>query len=453
MNKTTQLGEEKISTLLIKFSIPAITGMLVKALYNVVDRAFVGRGVGSLGIAGVTVVFPLMMFLVAFGMLIGLGGGALCSLYLGRGEKEQANVILGNVVILDVVVIGTLCLGGLYFMEPILELFGASELVMPYAKDYFRIILWGGIFNEIGFGVNNFIRAEGNPLIAMCTMLIGGILNIVLDPLFIFVFDLGIKGAAWATVISQIASSIWVMHYFLRGNSVLKIYKKNLRLRVDIVKKIIKMGSAPFAMQIAASSIQVILNNILGIYGGDLAISGVGIINSFMMAMQTLLFGINHAAQPIIGFNYGARKYERVKETLKLAIFAGTFIVSTTYILLKIFPTEIITLFNRDNQELIEFGSRAIQIFLFALPVVGFQIVSANYFQAVGKPYKAMILSLSRQVIIFLPAVLILPKFWGLDGVLLAQPVADITAAILTGILLIFEVKRLDQDYKSTNSI
>ncbi len=453
MNKTTQLGEEKISTLLIKFSIPAITGMLVKALYNVVDRAFVGRGVGSLGIAGVTVVFPLMMFLVAFGMLIGLGGGALCSLYLGRGEKEQANVILGNVVILDVVVIGTLCLGGLYFMEPILELFGASELVMPYAKDYFRIILWGGIFNEIGFGVNNFIRAEGNPLIAMCTMLIGGILNIVLDPLFIFVFDLGIKGAAWATVISQIASSIWVMHYFLRGNSVLKIYKKNLRLRVDIVKKIIKMGSAPFAMQIAASSIQVILNNILGIYGGDLAISGVGIINSFLMAMQTLLFGINHAAQPIIGFNYGARKYERVKETLKLAIFAGTFIVSTTYILLKIFPTEIITLFNRDNQELIEFGSRAIQIFLFALPVVGFQIVSANYFQAVGKPYKAMILSLSRQVIIFLPAVLILPKFWGLDGVLLAQPVADITAAILTGILLIFEVKRLDQDYKSANSI
>lgn len=453
MNKITQLGEEKISTLLIKFSIPAITGMLVKALYNVVDRAFVGRGVGSLGIAGVTVVFPLMMFLVAFGMLIGLGGGSLCSLYLGRGEKEQANVTLGNVVILDVVVIGTLCLGGLYFMEPILELFGASELVMPYAKDYFRIILWGGIFNEIGFGVNNFIRAEGNPLIAMCTMLIGGILNIVLDPLFIFVFDLGIKGAAWATVISQIASSIWVMHYFLRGNSVLKIYKKNLRLRVDIVKKIIKMGSAPFAMQIAASSIQVILNNILGIYGGDIAISGVGIINSFMMAMQTLLFGINHAAQPIIGFNYGARKYERVKETLKLAIFAGTFIVSTTYVLLKIFPTEIITLFNRDNQELIEFGSRAIQIFLFALPVVGFQIVSANYFQAVGKPYKAMILSLSRQVIIFLPAVLILPKFWGLDGVLLAQPVADILAAILTGILLIFEVKRLDQDYKSTNSI
>jgi len=439
------LGDGNIVNLLFKFSIPAIVGMLVNALYNVVDRIFIGQGVGSLGIAGITIGFPIMIVMMAFGMLIGLGATSLVSIRLGERKKEEAELIAANAMMLLIIISLLLSMIGLVFLNPLLKFFGASENVLPYAREYLRIILCGSLFSGIGFGINNLIRGEGNPRYAMFSMLIGAITNTVLDPIFIFVFGWGIMGAALATIISQALSAIWVMYYFLSGRSLLKLHFKNLRLKMDIVVKIIAIGSAPFAMQIAASVLTVILNNSLLRYGGDVAISAMGIINSISMLILMPIFGINQGAQPIIGYNYGAKKFERVKQTLKLAIFAATFVVVIGFIVSRVFPQQLIRLFNNKDEELVRIGVRGLQIFLAFLPIVGFQIVSANYFQAVGKPKHAMFLSLSRQVILLIPAVLILPRFFQLDGVFMAGPVSDLGSSILTGIWILREIRHLDK--------
>lgn len=446
-NRSKRLGEEKVLSLLIKFSIPAVVGMLVNALYNVVDRIFVGRGVGSLAIAGIVVGFPLMILLMAFGMLIGIGGTALVSIRLGEGKKEEAEKILGNSLILLAVIPVIIIVLGLLFMDTILGWFGASEAVLPYAKSYLTIILYGAVFQTVGFGLNNFIRGEGNPQMAMMTMLIGAILNTVLDPIFIFTFNMGIEGAALATIISQAVSAIWVLHYFLKGKSLLKFRRSNLKLDMSIVKGIIAIGLAPFALQIAASVQTAIMNTSLLRYGGDVAISGMGVINSIAMLILMPVFGINQGAQPIIGFNYGAKKFDRVKSALKLAIAAATIVVLTGYIGVMLFPHELIRMFNDKDDALIEFGVRAIRIFLIFLPIIGFQIVSSNYFQAVGKPKKAMFLSLSRQVIILIPSLLILPTFFGLNGILYAGPFSDLVASVVTGILLFNELRHLEEKH------
>jgi len=447
MDSSKQLGEGNILNLLLKFSVPAIIGMIVNALYNVVDRIFVGRGVGSQGIAGITVGFPLMIIIMAFGMLVGLGATALISIRLGERKKEEAELIMGNALLLLVIISAIITAAGLAFLDPLLKLFGASQALLPYARQYLSIILWGAAFQGIGFGMNNFIRAEGNPRIAMFTMLIGAILNTILDPVFIFIFKMGIGGAAYATILSQLVSAIWVLYYFLGGKSLLKIHLKNLKLHALIVRSIFAIGSAPFAMQMAASMLNIILNNSLRIYGGDIAISAMGIINSIAMLILMPIFGINQGAQPIIGFNYGAKKFDRVKKTLRLASAAATCIVIIGFIATQLFPGEFIRMFNSKDIELISLGSRGLRIFLMFLPVIGFQIVSANYFQAVGKPKHAMFLSLSRQVILFIPSLLILPGFFGLNGIFMAGPVSDAGSSILTGIWIFGEIKHLDQQH------
>lgn len=448
MNRSKQLGEDSIPSLLLKFSIPAIVGMIVNALYNVVDRIFIGRGVGSLGIAGIMVSFPLMILVMAFCMLIGVGGTALVSIRLGQGKKDEAEHILGNAFVLLFIITGAISIFGLIFLDPILKVFGASDTVLPYSKAYLSIILYGAIFQGLGFGMNNFIRGEGNPKIAMITMLIGAILNTILDPLFIFVFNLGIEGAALATIISQAVSAIWVVSYFLKGNSMLKIKRENLKLDINIVKEIISIGMAPFALQLAASVLTVILNNSLKTYGGDIAISAMGIVNSILMLILMPVFGLNQGAQPIIGFNYGAKRYDRVRETLFIAIGVATGIVVLGFIATRLFSREMIALFNNKDTELIEFGSRVLKVFLTFLPLIGFQIVSSNYFQAVGKPKKAMLLSLSRQVLILIPALLILPRFFGLDGVIYAGPLSDLVSSVITAILLVYELQHLNKEHK-----
>lgn len=449
MDRSKQLGEGKISELLLKFSIPAITGMLVNALYNVVDTIFVGNGVGTLGIAGLTIGFPIMLVLMAFSMLIGIGATSLISIRLGEKRKEEAEFIVGNAVVLLIVIPAVISALGLIFMNPLLKLFGASENVLPYAKDYLSIILWGAVFQSVGMGMNNFIRAEGSPKTAMFTMLIGAILNTILDPVFIFVFGWGVKGAAIATIFSQAVSAAWVLYYFLGGTSMLKIHSKNLKLDAVIVKRILAIGSAPFAMQIASSVLTTILNKSLVAYGGDLAVSSMGIINRITMLILMPIFGINQGAQPIIGYNYGAQKYDRVKKTLKLAIAAATTVVIIGFIVIITIPQPIIRLFTNDG-DLIEFTSRAIRIFTFFLPIIGFQIVSSNYFQAVGKPKQAMFLSLSRQVVLLIPALFIFPLFWGLDGVFMSGPFSDLGSSIVTGIWLYTEMKHLDRRHEES---
>lgn len=448
IDRSKQLGEERISKLILKFSIPAIIGMLVNALYNVVDRIYIGHGVGSLGIGGITVSFPIMLILMAFSMLIGVGANSLVAIRFGQGRKEEAEGIFNNAFVLLVASSLVLTVIGLITMEPVLKLMGTSELILPYAKDYLSIILFGAVFQSVGMGMNNFIRSEGNPKIAMNTMLIGAITNIVLDPIFIFVFKLGMKGAAIATIISQAVSAIWVLSYFMRGKSFLKLKLSYMKLKPAFIGKILALGAAPFAMQIASSVLNFIMNRGLNTYGGDVAVSGMGIVNSIVTLMIMPIFGINQGMQPIIGYNYGARKFDRVKQAYHLAVIFASVIVLIGWITTRLFPEQLVYLFNKEDTQLISFGVKAIQRNLIFLPFIGFQIVSSNYFQAVGKPKHSAFLGLSRQVLILIPALIILPRFFGLDGLILAGPVSDITSAVLTGIFIINEMRKLDNLHK-----
>ncbi len=450
MDNSKQLGEIKVLNLLIKFSIPAIIGMVVNALYNIVDRIFIGNGVGSLGIAGTTIAFPVMLVMMAFAMLIGVGANSLVSIRLGENRKEEAEEIFGNAFSLLVLTSLAITVIGLIFLDPLLKIMGASDQILPYARDYMQIILIGGVFQSVGMGMNNFIRSEGNPKIAMYTMLIGAVINTVLDPLFIFVFHWGMRGAAIATILAQLVSAVWVILYFLRGKSLLKLRLKSLMLKPSVIGGILALGIAPFAMQLAASIQNLILNNSLSAYGGDIAISGMGIVNSIVTLMIMPLFGINQGAQPIIGYNYGARKYNRVKEAYKLAVIFATIIVIVGWIFTRVYPRQLVYLFNSKDTELINFSTMALQRFMMFLPVIGFQIVSSNYFQAVGKPKHSALLGLSRQVLILIPALLILPRFFGLNGVLSAGPLADVVSTVITGVFIFVEMEKLVASHKKT---
>jgi putative MATE family efflux protein len=448
MNTPARLGEAKLSQLLMEFSVPAIIGMVVNALYNVIDRIFIGNSAGSLGIAGITVGFPLMLIQMAFGMLIGLGATALVSIRLGEQKKAEAEQYMGNAVTL--IAFGTVILVtlGLFFLDPLLKIFGASSEVLPYARDYMSIILYGSIFQTFSFGMNNFMRAEGQPIIAMATMLIGAILNALLAPLFIFVFHWGIRGAALATVSAQAVASIWIASHFIFGRSVLKIRTVNLRLKWTIVKGILSIGIAPCVMQLAQSLLFGIMNNSLLKYGGDIAISGMGIVNSLNVLIFLPIVGFQEGSQPIIGYNYGAKKYDRVKKVLKYAIIAATSIATLGYIVTRLFPVQLISLFNSHDKALLAFGSHALTVYLFCLPVIGFQIIGAGYFQAVGKPLLSMVLNFSRQLLILVPLLLILPHFFRLQGVLMAGPLSDFLAFMLTASFLYLEIKHLTDKHQ-----
>ncbi|HEX9062692.1 MAG TPA: MATE family efflux transporter [Clostridia bacterium] len=448
MDHSQQLGESSIPSLLIKFSIPAIVGMLVNSLYNVIDRIFIGNSAGKLGIAGVTIAFPIMLVTIAFVLLIGVGANSLVSIKLGEGNRDEAEHILGNAVTLLVIVSAIITILGLIFLEPILIFFGASSDVLPYAKDYMQIILCGTIFQTIGFGLNNFIRGEGNPKTAMITMLAGSVLNAAFCPIFIFGFKMGVRGSALATVLAQGISALWVLFYFLSGRSILKIRKKYLVLSNQISKRIIAVGSAQFAMEFTMSFVITIYNKSLIKYGGDIAISGMGIVTSLQTLILMPLFGINQGVQPIIGYNYGAKKFDRVKEALKLAITGASIITVLGFIFIEAFPHQIVGLFNRTDRELIDFSVYALRTSLIMLPVLGFQVVGSGYFMAVGRPKPAAVLSLSRQFILLVPAILILPVFFKLNGVILSGPIADTGSFILTVIWLLWELNHLNSKHE-----
>ncbi len=443
MDRADKLGTGRIPSLLLTFSLPAIVGMVAQALYNVVDRIFVGQAVGTLGITGATLAFPFMLVLMAFSMLIGFGAAALVSMRLGQKRKAEAEQVLGNAVALLFLASLVITLLGSLFLDPILRLVGSTEESLPYAREYLRIIVFGTMFQMMGFGLNAVIRGEGNPRVAMLTMLIGALLNTLLDPIFLFGFGWGMKGAAAATVASQAISALWVMSYFVQGRSLLTFHVKYLRLQRSICRMIVVIGSPMFGMQLAASVMNAILNNQLRLQGGDLAISVMGIIHSVAFFIAMPIFGLNQGAQPIIGYNYGAQKYDRVKRTLQLAVLWATVICVAGFVLVMLFPQDIIRLFNPHDPHLLVLGSRAIRLCLAMIPIIGFQIVSASYFQAVGKAKTALFLGLSRQVLLLIPAILIWPIFLGLDGVWIAIPSADLGSSILTGIWLTIELRHL----------
>lgn len=444
MSEFNQMETGKISGLLLKFSVPAIIGLMVNALYNIVDSIFIGRGVGNLGLAGVTICFPIMTTFMAVVMLVGMGATALISIRLGQKKEEEAETIIGNALFLFIVIGISLTILGLVFLEPILLFFGASPEVLPHAINYMQIILLGSIFMVVGSGMNNFIRAEGNPRVAMNTMLIGTVINIILDYLFIFIFQWGIAGAAAATVIAYSVTSIWVLYHFLSGNSKLKIRLKNFKLDRIVVMAILAIGFPSFILQVTGSIQHLILNRSLAHYGGDTALAAIGIIMSIVTLLVMPAMGISQGAQPIIGFNFGAKKIKRVKEALTLSIISATAIVTLGFVVSKIWPTQIIGLFT-ESTELIKLCSHAMEIFLKLLPLVGMQMISSSYFQAVGKPTQATLLGLSRQIFIFIPLLIILPHYWGLEGVWWSSPFSDLGAFILTGIWLAFELRHLNK--------
>jgi putative MATE family efflux protein len=456
--RVKQLGEEKVSKLLFKFALPAIIGMLVNAMYNIIDRIFIGHigtpesGEGILAISGITIAFPVMMILMGIAMLIGFGAAPQISIKLGEKKIDEAEKVMGNAAIMLVLVTIVTSFFGILFLEPMLKLFGASPASLPYAKDYVFIILLGAPAMAIGFGMNSFIRAEGNLVLAMTTMLIGVIINAILAPIFIFTLGLGIKGAAIATVIAQIITATWVLAHFLSGRSMLKLNSRSIKLDGEIIRKTIILGVGPFSMQMATSALNAVMNRTLFSYGGDLAISSMGIVMSISTLFLMPLFGINQASQPIIGFNLGAKKYERVKKTLKIAMIGATGIVLFGFIIIMIFPQYLISIFNNTDQELMKMATKILRTYLIFLPIIGIQIIGAGYFQAAGKPKHSTFLSLSRQVIFLLPTLIIFPMIFGFNGILYAGPFADICSTIITILLVLREVKKLNIKQEQVNA-
>lgn len=445
MKRTQELAEGKVGSLMLKYFIPAFIGVLANALYNIVDRIFIGRGVGAEALSGVSVIFPIMLIMMGFGMLLGIGAGVLVSINLGKRDLNQAERILGTGFLLMLIVSFFISVLGFAIKGPLLRAFGATDEIYRYANEYLDIILLGVVFQVVGFSLNNVIRSEGNARIAMVSMLLSAGTNLVLDPIFIFGLGLGVKGAAWATVISMFILFVWVLVHFTSDRSVIRLHQKNIRYDFNILKDIIAIGMAPFAMQIAGSVVQGILNSRLILYGGDLAVGAMGIINSVITMIIMTMVAINMASQPIIGFNYGARSAQRVRDTLKIALVSSSAVAVVSFILLQLFPGPLVSLFNTSSVELREITVHGLRILILALPVVGFQVVAGNFFQSIGKAKIATMLTLLRQVLVLLPLLLIFSGNWGLTGIWSAFPASDAFSALVVTFFLTREWRRLDE--------
>jgi len=451
----SRLGSEPIGKLLLKFSIPAITGMLVNALYNVVDRIFVGQGVNEIALGGLSLVLPLMTIGMAFAMLFGLGAANMISMRLGQGRREDAENALDHCFFL-LIGIGLLMMAvGLVFLEPILSLMGAAEgsEALLYAKDYFRIILYGMIFSMVGFGLSHCTRAQGFPTITMIGMILGAVLNIILDPIFIFVFKWGVEGAAWATIISQFASFIFLFVFITGKKAVVRLNPRVFKPDYSIIKQIMAFGSAQFLLQFLMSTVQLLTNKSVGWYGaaalgvangGDVALSGMNINGSIMMLILMPVFGINQGAQPILGYNYGAKNFARVLRAYLGAIAAASIICIFGFMVIQLFTVQLVRVFAPNGSPaMMLFAPRAMRIVMLLLPLAGFQIVSTNFFVVTGRPKTSIFLSMLRQCLALIPCLLIFGKIWGLWGVVAAAPVADCFSFLITGTLISIEIRKL----------
>lgn len=445
MKRTTELAEANIGRLMLKYFVPAFIGVFVNALYNIVDRIFIGQGVGAEALSGISVIFPVMLIMMGFGMLIGIGAGVLVSINLGRRDHQRAEHILGTGFLLMLAVSVLIMIIGFAIKKPMLQLFGATDQTFGYANDYLNIILIGVVFQVVGFSLNNIIRSEGNVRIAMYSMLISAGTNLVLDPIFIFGLGMGVKGAAWATVFSMMVLSVWVIAHFRSKRSVIRLRWEHVAIDWTITREIMAIGMAPFAMQIAGSFVQGLLNKRLIDLGGDLAVGAMGIINSVATMVIMTIVAINMASQPIIGFNYGAQEARRVKDTLRYSLIAATIIAIGAFTLIEAIPGLIVILFNRDSQELYDLTVDGLRIIILAWPFVGFQVVAGHFFQSVGKAKIAMFLTLLRQVIVLLPLLLILPRWYGLNGIWAAFPVSDTISAMIVSVFLLREWRNLDK--------
>ncbi|MDR1193109.1 MAG: MATE family efflux transporter [Peptococcaceae bacterium] len=450
-----RLGSEPVGRLLLRFSAPAITGMLVNALYNVVDRIFVGRGVGETALGGLTLVMPLMTAVMAFALLIGVGTANLISMRLGQRRRPEAERALNHCFWLLLGAGILVMIAGLLFLEPLLALLSAQEdsAAIFYARGYIKVILYGSVFWLMSFGLSHCARAQGFPAVSMGSMLIGTGMNCVLDPLFIFVFHWGVEGAALATVISWLASTVWILAFSLSKRAIISLRPLAHKFALPMARQIFLFGAAQFFLQLAVAFVQAVYNGSVSVYGaielggangGDVALSGMNILHSIMTLILMPIFGINQGAQPILGYNYGAKKFARVLRAYIYAVLAATVVSSGGFLLSHIYPEGIVDLFAPNGSAaLLAFAPKAIRTYTLALPLVGFQIVSANMFVVTGRPKTSLLLSMTRQLILLIPCILLFGWLGGLNGVLWATPTADSLSILLTALLIIRELRVL----------
>ena len=437
----TELGTEKVSRLLRQYAVPAIIAMTASSLYNMVDSIFIGHGVGKFAIAGLALTFPMMNLGAAFGALVGVGASATISMLLGQKNYDMAQKVLGNVVTLNTIIGLVYTIVFMIFLDPILYFFGASENTIGYARDYMVIILLGNIITHMYLGLNAVMRSAGMPKKAMYATIFTVIINAILDPLFIYVLDWGIKGAAIATIIAQTLALGWIVKIFSNRNLVIHFKRGIYKLKKKIVKDVISIGMAPFFMNTAACLIVILINQGLQRHGGDLAIGAYGIVNRVSFVFVMIVLGLNQGMQPIVGFNYGAKQFLRVKETLKLTILYATAIMTLGFLLAEIFPRQIVMIFTTD-EELIQQAIKGMRIVFACFPIVGFQIVTGNFFQSVGMAGKSVFMSLTRQLLFLLPGLLIFPYFFQDNGIWMSMPISDGLSSLVAFIMLYNQMKK-----------
>lgn len=444
VKSVSELGTGSVWKLLLKYTIPSVIAMTAASLYNITDSIFIGHGVGALAISGLAITFPLMNLAAAFGSLVGIGAATLMSLRLGQKDYKTANKILGNVFVLNVIFGSIYTAVVLLFLDPILLFFGASSQTLPFAKDYMTIITAGNIITHMYFGLNALLRASGNPKKSMYATISTVVINIVITPLFIFVFGWGIKGAALATILAQLVMLFWQISHFTNTSNEIHLKKGVFRLEKKIVLDSLSIGIAPFLMNAVSSVIIVVFNQALIAHGGDLAVGAYGIINRMAALYFMVVMGLNQGMQPIAGYNFGAGKIDRVSLVLKQTIILATVVVTTGFVISQLFPEGVAKIFTTDK-ELIDIVVPGLKVVFLCFPVVGFQMVTSNFFQSIGHPGKAIFMSMARQVVFLLPLLLIMPHFFGVKGVWLSIPIADSLSATVAAYMLLVQYRKLSK--------
>ena len=439
--KITELGTQPVRSLLMKYALPGIIAMTATSLYNMVDSIFIGHGVGAMALSGLTVAKPFMDICAAFGSLVGVGASSLVAIKLGEKDYRSANDVLANVILLNVLLGALVMVVGLYWLDPILYAFGASDVTISYARDYMEIILWANILTHIYYGLNSMLRSIGHPKVAMFSTIVAVVANIILDPIFIFALDMGVRGAALATVLSQAIAVVGQMVVFLNPKEVIYFHRGIWRLKRDITMRALGIGTAPFLMHLAACFVVIVLNNQLKRYGGDMAIATYGITNRFMFFFAMVVMGLNQGMQPIVGYNYGAKLYDRMIRALKLTAMCATCVMGMLWLFGLIWPEGFIRLFTHD-EVLVAQSIAPARVMLCTMVMVGFPMVVGNFYTSIGMSEKAIFLSLTRQVLLLIPSILLLPLLFQtvavspIWGVWWSLPICDALAAIIAAIVL-----------------
>ncbi len=437
----TALGTENIGKLLMQYAVPAIIAMTASSLYNMVDSIFIGHGVGTMAISGLALTFPLMNLAAAFGSLVGVGASTLISVKLGQKDYATAQKVLGNVFVLNILLGVAFTVVVMAFLDPILYFFGGSENTVGYARDYMEIILLGNAITHLYLGLNAVLRSAGHPQKAMYATIATVVINTILDPLFIYGFGWGIRGAAIATILAQMISLSWQLKVFSNKDELLHFHRGIFRLKRKIVTSSLAIGMSPFMMNVAACFIVILINQGLKRHGGDMAIGAFGIVNRLVFVVVMIVMGFNQGMQPIAGYNFGARLYQRVTKVLKITIGYATAVTTFGFLVGMLMPDLVVGIFTSD-EELIALSARGLRITVMFFPIIGFQMVAANFFQSIGMAGKAIFLSLSRQLLILLPLLLILPTFYGVDGVWYSMPASDFLASLIAAVMLWWQFRQ-----------